>query len=127
MINARAKGLAFERRIAKAFRAKYPDATVRRSQQAHQAFEPDVVIEGKAPSMVKALWIECHHGKTAIAKKYQQAERDAAAHEYVRVPVVIWRRNNGLIQVTTKIRFDACHSAILATASFSDWLEELEE
>ena len=89
----RRKGRSFEQQIATAYRGLLPHRVVRRSLQAHQPFEPDVVIEGVP------VWTECQDARHPTPeKKHQQAVRDIAKakqhgviHANV-LPVVVWHR-----------------------------------
>lgn len=94
---SRRKGRKFEQRIARALRARWPEATVRRALQSHKPYEPDLVIEGPAPLIVRSLWLELTDGKDAdlrVPGKLEQAERDIdrahPAGEWKRYPVCIW-------------------------------------
>ena len=88
----REKGKRFERLVADLLRKAMPGCTVRRSLQAHRAYEPDVVVEGSP------LWLELTHGKAPDPEaKLRQAERDAERSGTVRwkepIPLVVWRRH----------------------------------
>ena len=93
---SRTKGRAFEQRIAREIREALPLATVRRSQQAHRAYEPDLVIEGGVPLLVRRLWLELTDARApSPTDKLAQAERDileappeAALGD--RLPLVVW-------------------------------------
>lgn len=104
----REKGKRFERWVASQLRAAFPAATVRRSSQADAAYEPDVVIEGAVPTLVKLLWLELTDGAAPNPMaKLEQAERDAKA--YVErghaLPVVVWHKTGGRkIQATMRLR-----------------------
>ena len=88
---SRTKGHDFERRIASQLRAAFPRATIRRSSQAHAAYEPDVVIEGDAPPLVLRLWLELETGRAPQPEgKLRQAERDVARRADGYLPVVVW-------------------------------------
>lgn len=97
---SRRKGRAFEQRIARIFRERWPDAVVRRSSQAERAHESDVFIAG-GPRVLSKLWLECQDARnpTPIAK-LEQAEHDSEHVDDCEprfldrtpVPVVIWHR-----------------------------------
>jgi hypothetical protein len=88
---SREKGKRFERRIADDLRRALPQATIRRSLQAHRAYEPDVVIEGDAPTLAKRLWLELTDSRApAPLDKLAQAERDAQGKGCLEV--VVWHR-----------------------------------
>lgn len=95
---SRDKGRRFEIAIARDLRAAFPSATVRRSQQADRAYEPDVVIEG-VPRL-EPLWLELTHSdRPNVESKLNQAERDAYARcvngaPVNRWPAVVWRRTS---------------------------------
>jgi len=85
---SRTKGHNHERAVAAAYRARWPHLTVRRSQQADKAYEPDVVVEGVP------LWTECCVGaKPDPLAKLAQAERDVSRFTETMLPVVVWRRS----------------------------------
>lgn len=94
----RRKGRRFEQWVATQYRKRYINATVRRALQAHQPYEPDVVVEGDAPDIVKSLWTECEDAaEPNPRRKMEQAERDiqkamdaGCAGRYL--PVVVWHR-----------------------------------
>lgn len=74
---SRTKGHAFEREIASRFRELGCQA--RRSLQAHQPYEPDVVVVHQNLDVVNRLWLECNHATRANPKaKLAQAVRDIA-------------------------------------------------
>src|SRR5690349_6206714 len=89
----RRKGRAFERKIARALRERWPDATVRRSSQADRAYQADVFIEN-GPPLLSQLWLELHDAQSPNArKKLEQAERDVEARgDIAGLPIVIWHR-----------------------------------
>lgn len=90
---SRTKGRVMERAVATDLREVLPAATIRRSQQAHSAFEPDVVLEGACPVLLKRLWIECTNSKAPnIAAKLEQATSDSAKVGSSRLPILVWRR-----------------------------------
>lgn len=101
---SRTKGGAFERKIARELREAMPRATVRRSQQAHRAYEPDLVIEGDAPSIASRLWLELTDSRApSPLDKLAQAERDSAYH-LGWLPVVVWHRTGAKsVQVTARL------------------------
>lgn len=104
---SRTKGGAFERKIARELREAMPRATVRRSQQAHRAYEPDVVIEGNAPSIALRLWLELTDSRApSPLDKLAQAERDAAGYVWPPgpLPIVVWHRTGArAVQVTARL------------------------
>ena len=92
MVNSKVKGRSFEQRIATIVRTKWPNAIVRRSQQAHMAYEPDVVIEGEAPIMARRLWLECHDSRAPNPlTKLEQAIRDVE-HKPMSIPTAVCHR-----------------------------------
>ncbi len=103
----RRKGRAFEQKIAREFRLRWPDALVRRASQAERAYEPDVFIEN-GPQLLSSLWLEMHDARNPTPKaKLEQAERDvhamAVARCAVRLPVVVWHKlGERSIQVTMR-------------------------
>lgn len=114
----RIKGRAFEQLIATAYRERWPEAVVRRSLQAHQPYESDVVVEHPDLPRVAAMWTECQHAaKPAPLIKLAQAERDADKAKSVGcypstpvmggrhpwLPVVVWRKS-GAAQVNATMR-----------------------
>lgn len=101
---SRTKGRAYEQRISRELRAAMPRATVRRSQQAHRAYEPDLVIEGDAPSIARRLWLELTDARSpSPLDKLAQAERDAA-HADPWLPLVVWHRTGAKsVQVTARL------------------------
>ena len=122
---SRTKGRSFEQDIATLYRERWSEATVRRSLQAHQPYEPDVVIEHPDQVVVSAIWSECQHAaKPTPLLKLAQAERDIkiavskgrspgmmptasgpVPHPWL--PFAIWRRSGargkGSVQVTTRL------------------------
>jgi hypothetical protein len=89
----RTKGKVWERAIATRLRRAFPLAIVRRAIQSHRAYEPDVVIEGNAPNLVRRLWLECQDArKPDPDAKLAQAERDCRAAAMWRIQVVVWHR-----------------------------------
>lgn len=105
---SRDKGHDFERFVANAYRLAWPSASVRRSLQAHNADEPDVVVEHATSMILNTLWTECQHAATPTPlAKLAQAERDCARMSTVgtqRLPVVVWKKTRGgKIQVTTRL------------------------
>lgn len=92
---SRTKGRAFEQKIARVFRAAWPDAVVRRSSQADRAYNPDVMIE-HGPAMLQSLWLELNDARNPDPlAKLAQAERDVDAMRVAygsRSPAVIWHR-----------------------------------
>lgn len=72
----RIKGKAFERKIARMIRARWPGALVRRASQAERAHNPDVFIEG-GPRILQRLWLELQDSAHATPlAKLAQARRD---------------------------------------------------
>lgn len=102
---SRTKGKTFERKIAREFRLRWPDALVRRASQAERAYESDVYVTN-GPPLLSALWLEMHDAAAPVpAKKLAQAERDVAANDQLlpRIPVVIWHKlGERSIQVTMR-------------------------
>lgn len=101
---SRTKGRAFEQRVARELREAMPRATVRRSQQAHRAYEPDVVVEGDAPGIARRLWLELTDSRApSPLDKLAQSERDSA-HCLEWLPVVVWHRKGAKsVQVTARL------------------------
>ena len=110
---SRNKGRAFEQRIASDIRRVLPRATVRRSLQAHAAYEPDIVIAGDVPAIWERLWIECHDARRPdIRAKWAQATRDSAAATLrgaSSLPLVVWHRTG--------------ERSVYCTADLSTWVE----
>lgn len=89
-INSRRKGANFERDIARALRAVWPDARRRGGAQADgRGCEPDV--DGTP------FWIECKRTKTSTHAQrvawLEQATREACASPTPRPTVLIAREN----------------------------------
>lgn len=139
----RRKGHDFERVVADVYRKTWKTATVRRSLQAHQPFEPDVVVEGHL--IGERLWTECQCSNDPTPMvKLLQAERDVAAlsiktgnHDR-RLPIVVWKRSGTrAAQVTTRmwvIRELGCFGGMPAawhdlpvTLDFAQWLGALDK
>lgn len=113
--HSRDKGIDFEQLVATAYRDRWPGFNVRRSEQAHRPFEPDVVVDHHP--FGSRLWTECQHADIpSPLKKLAQAERDilaalgrkgfadpdAAIHTIY--PIVVWRRTAGrVISMTTRM------------------------
>lgn len=75
----REKGKAFERKIARMIRARWPCALVRRASQAERAHNPDVFIEG-GPKILNRLWLELQDSAHPTpSAKLAQAVRDVGA------------------------------------------------
>lgn len=94
----RAKGNAFERKIARILRQRWPGALVRRASQAERAHNPDVFVEG-GPRILQRLWLELQDSASATpTRKLAQAVRDVEAdpRQYAqgqhRLPVAITHR-----------------------------------
>lgn len=105
-LRSRRKGHDFERYVADLYRETWPSATVRRSSQGDGAHEPDVVVEGDAPHVIRRLWSECQHAAVPTPLiKLTQAERDVAASPTkVGIPIVVWRKTgNRTSYVTTRL------------------------
>jgi|ERR1051326_1569022 hypothetical protein len=139
-LKSRRKGKVFERKIARAFREKWPDALVRRASQAERAHNPDVFVEG-GPPLLSSLWMEMHDAATPlVAKKLAQAERDSLerssfAADSAHVPVVIWHKlGERSIQVTMRswafawLAYDESHpdSQIIVTLDFASFMRLVE-
>lgn len=131
----RTKGHNFERAIANAFRKRWPHLAdrIRRSQQAHQAFEPDVVIEGVP------LWVECQCSrKPTPMAKLEQAEGDIARCAIDMVPVAVWRKSGersakatmrwwALAESTGCDMPDSMDDRLLVvTVDFDEWLDRVD-
>lgn len=134
--HSRTKGQSFERWVAQQYRLKWPDKIVRRSQQSHKAFEPDVVVEGVP------LWTECQiAARPNPLMKLDQAEEDCFACYSPMHPIVVWRKTSGRTTWVT-MRFGTLVSLCLGddqypqvanshwnhvvTLDFADWLEHLQ-
>lgn len=116
----RRKGRAWEQRVARILRKKWPHSTVRRSLQAHRAYEPDLVIEGMAPSMACALWLELQHAdRPNPVAKLDQARRDMAESCLrKRYAVVVWRKTSERTAYATMSMWAACDiSGVLSTST----------
>lgn len=127
----RLKGIRFEQLVATAYRTRWPSHVVRRSEQSHKAFEPDVVVEGIP------LWTECQHATTSTPlRKLEQAEDDCTPMHY---PVVVWRRTgaravNATMALTTLLstygQYDASarlYNSLdsIVTLDFRHWLSHV--
>lgn len=133
----RRKGRAFEQRIARAFRERWPDAIVRRASQAERAFNSDVFVEG-GPQLLSQLWLEAHDAKNPIVqKKLEQAERDVERCDRSRVssPIVIWHKlGERSIQATmrsstfTALAYGESHpgSRFVVTTDFGSFMRLVE-
>lgn len=94
----RRKGRAFEQRIARLIRSRFPGVEVHRSSQADRAYDADLVCAGH-PALER-LWLELTDGRAPNVKaKLEQAERDVNDRRYVaalypsrRLPIVIHHR-----------------------------------
>lgn len=120
---SREKGKRFERRIADDLRRLWPTATVRRSLQAHRAYEPDVVVEGAAPELARRLWLELTHGRAPQPlEKLAQAERDIRSTTLFpwRIPVAVWHRH-GTRTVNATLRLDALNAIARSDAVEHDF------
>lgn len=135
MINARAKGHSFERKIATRLRKKWPHLKqfIRRGNQSHKAREPDIVFD-PGPRRHPHLWIECHHGRTDPRKKYAQAKRDAdrSCATSCPLPVVIYKPNGSrrcfvMVEVGEQAiqHFETNTKPLLAILDFEEWLASL--
>lgn len=134
---SRRKGRAFEQRIAREFRQRWPEALVRRASQAERADNPDVFIEGGAP-LLSSLWLEMHDARNPIVvKKLAQAERDVRDLHVPRscVPIVIWHKlGERSIQVTMRswafawFAYDEAHpdSEYVVTMDFGSFMRLIE-
>lgn len=141
--HSRTKGHTFERLVADAYRKAWPTAQVRRSLQAHQPFEPDVVVEGlEAAHPAQLLWTECQHADAPTPNgKLAQAERDLAALSLPpghrrRLPVVVWRKSGSkTVNMTTRMwvmdsfagreHHMESWQSLVVTLDFYEWLTAL--
>lgn len=119
---SRDKGRRFEQRIATDLRVAFPAAIVRRSSQAYGAYEPDVVVEGEAPLMVRRLWLELTDGAHPDpGVKLAQAERDSErASPGAWLPVVVWHRTGERTTWAT-LRLGTLCEIARATCEPGDW------
>jgi len=133
---SRTKGHSHERAVAAAYRARWPHLTVRRSQQADKAYEPDVVVEGVP------LWTECCVGaKPNPVVKLEQAERDVERFTEEMLAVVVWRKSGerttwATMRAHTLLaswggEFDALLYSVSApdmvvTVDFDEWLAAVD-
>lgn len=128
---SRTKGHAHERAVAAAIRARFPHLTVRRSLQSHQAFEPDVVVEGVP------LWLECFCGaKPNPLAKLAQAERDVERFTTPMYPAVVWRKSGSqTTYATMRLETLLCTMGmgalvtmpeLVVTVEFDGWLCALD-
>jgi len=105
---SRTKGRAFEQKLARIFRKRWPAAVVRRASQADRAHQSDVYIAG-GPAILGRLWIEAQDArKPDPLRKLHQAERDigatSKAHGGHRLPLCVWHRiREREIHVTTRL------------------------
>ncbi len=132
----RDKGKGFEQLVADAYRQAWPTATVRRSLQAHRAYEPDVVIE--AHPLGSRFWTECQHADAPTPLvKLAQAERDIAACNRTNyLPLVVWRKSGSrTVNVTTRMWVIEALAGrphhmevwkdLVVTLDFEEWLAAL--
>lgn len=100
---SRTKGRSFEQLVADAYRTQWPTAVVRRSLQAHRAFEPDVVVEDHR--LGSQLWTECQHADASTPlQKLAQAERDLEKVNRKYLPIVVWRSTGSrVVNLTTRL------------------------
>lgn len=134
-LKSRTKGKVFERKIARAFRERWPEAIVRRSSQAERAFNSDVFIEG-GPPLLSMLWLEMHDARNPIVtKKLKQAERDLRDLARSAAPIVIWHKlGERSIQVTMRswtfafLAYGESHpsSQFVVTLDFSSFVRLVE-
>ena len=138
---SRTKGKVFERKVARAFRKRWPDAIVRRASQAERAHESDVFITG-GPPILSRLWLECQDARnpTPLAK-LEQAEQDIGfAHNPgwrdTSMPIVVWHKLGAReINVSTRTwMFDELRgmprgiaSDAVLTMTLDDFLDVLTE
>lgn len=119
----RKKGHDFERLVANRYRERWPDRVVRRGNQSHKAFEPDVVIEGST------LWSECQcAAKPTPLAKLAQAERDCPEQPIV----VVWRKTgaktiNATMRLGTLLELNGMGHMLRAadqvvTLDFDEWI-----
>lgn len=145
--HSRDKGINFEQLIATAYRERWPGVTVRRSEQAHRPFEPDVVIDHHP--FGTRLWTECQHADDPTPlRKLAQAERDIlammerkgfadpAAVAQTVYPIVVWRQSgcrsinmSTRVWVLEKISGNDKHMPVwcdlVVTLDFRSWLAAL--
>lgn len=108
---SRTKGHDFERAVCTFLRERFPNRTIRRSQQGDEAYEPDVVVgqdidEDRPPRglNVQDLWIECNSSiRPNVFVKLKQAIADAEKHGNGKVPVVIAHKTRGETVVCMKL------------------------
>lgn len=133
----RIKGRAFEQKLCRILRAKFPGVEVRRSSQAERAYEADVFSRGHA--VLDRCWFECTDGRAPnVRKKLEQAERDVARGiphhgDHDRLPVVVWHRLNAKeINVTMRLgtlkslafsEYSECRGNPLVTLDLYDFLD----
>jgi len=94
----RRKGRAFEQRIARLIRSRFPGVEVHRSSQADRAYDADLVCTGHP--VLERLWLELTDGRAPNVKaKLEQAERDVELAcklttnpRPMRLPVVVHHR-----------------------------------
>lgn len=104
---SRTKGRSFEQLVADVYRTQWPAAVVRRSLQAHRAYEPDVVVEDHR--LGQRLWTECQHADASTPlQKLAQAERDILALNRPTgprlLPIVVWRSTGSrTVSLTTRL------------------------
>lgn len=94
----RRKGRAFEQRIARLIRSRFPGVEVHRSSQADRAYDADLVCTGH-PALERC-WLELTDGRAPdVRGKLEQAERDVRERFVLvpdgqppRLPVVVHHR-----------------------------------
>jgi hypothetical protein len=140
--HSRTKGRAFEQLVANQYRERWPEATVRRSLQAHRPYEPDVVVEHPAGGSPSRLWTECQHADAPQPLlKLAQAERDILAAEKAGrgepvpgclwLPVVVWRKSGSstvyatcrlgvLMCLTGNVGVATLRPSLVVTVAFAD-------
>ena len=132
---SRTRGVNFERKIAARLRKQWPNATVRRTLQAHRAYESDIVVEA-GPECAAGIWWELTDSASPNPKtKYEQAMRDINATGSPKTPVVVWHKKGAQsIQATVPMRMlpslvpfrGQCphwESKTLITLDFEDFLD----
>ncbi len=82
----RAKGKAYEREVAIAFRAVFPETKRTLTQQRDSGEAPDIDAPG--------FWVEAkHHRRVTIRKAFDQAVDEAARAKSSAVPVAVTKDN----------------------------------
>ena len=93
---SRTKGKVFEREVAKAFRAVFPETKRTLTQQRDSGEAPDIDAPG--------YWVEAkHHRKVPIRKAFEQAVDEVQRAKSNSVPVAVTKDNGKEILATMRL------------------------